>query len=85
MEMSEFIKALESFIKRRTKSSHGWLRARCESVSPLIFSIIDGKAQAGEGKSVRLVFMRGMDTGWKSGDEAAAILEGADLLILGRF
>ncbi len=85
MEVSEFTKALEDFIKRHTKSSPGWLRAKCETVSPLIFSIIDGKAQAGEGKSVRLVFMRGMDTGWEAGDEAAAILEGADLLILGRF
>jgi len=84
METSEFTKTLDNFIKRRTKTFPGWVRAKCEKVSPLIFSFIDGNAQAGEGKSIKLLFMHGLENyNWKAGIEAAAILSGNALLIMG--
>jgi len=84
MQSYDFVKALDAFIKNRTHTLPGWLRARCETLSPLIFSVMDGNVQAGEGKSVKLTFMQGLENcEWKVGMEAAAILSGGGLLVVG--
>ncbi len=84
MEIYALAKSFDEFIKRRTHTMPGWLRARCETLSPLIFSVMDGNIQAGEGKSVRLVLLEDLKSyDWKIGMEAASILSGGGLLILG--
>lgn len=85
MEPYELAKALDKFIKGRIPTSYQWLRAKCEKLSPLLFSILDGEVQAGEEKSVKLNMTYAASLcDWHVGDEAAAILDGVSLLILGR-
>ncbi len=84
MEIYALAKSFDEFVKRRTHAIPGWLRARCETLSPLIFSVMDGNIQAGEGKSVKLVLLEDLKSyDWKIGMEAASILSGGGLLILG--
>jgi len=85
MEPYELVKALDKFVKGRIPTSYPWLRAKCEKLSPLLFSILDGEVQAGEEKSVTLnMTYTAALCDWRVGDEAAAILNGSSLLILGK-
>ncbi len=83
MEPYELVKAFDKFVKDRIPTSYPWLRAKCEKLSPLLFSILDGEVQAGEEKSVNLnMTYTASLRDWRVGDEAAAILNGTSLLIL---
>ncbi len=85
MEPYEFVKTLDKFIKSRIPTSYQWLRAKCEKLSPLLFSIMDGEIQAGEEKSVKLNMTYAASLcDWHVNDEATAILDGRSLLIIGR-
>ena len=78
----DFAKKMQE-LKKKNPYEAAWYRAVCTSIDPLTFSIIDGNLiyKAGEGLTMT---QSAANAEWRAGYQAAAILSGEGLLIIGR-